>query len=253
MRPTNPATSPAQYDAVGERYLQFKRSHNPLPEQHTVRRLLGNVSGADVLDLACGYGHYTRLVKQLGAKTAVGVDISAEMVALARRIEQDEPTGAAYHVHDVASMPVLGTFQAATAVWLFNYADSPDQLASMFTALHANLLPGGRLVAITIGPDYDPSGPSWEPYGLRVVDAAPGFRHTELAMDILSTPPTRLRYRRWDRDVYEEAATSAGLAAPVWHPAEIPADAIARKGEAYWQPYRANPFLAAFDTYRPRT
>lgn len=164
-------SAPAQYDAVGEQYLKFKQLHKPIPEEHTVRLLLGDLRDTSVLDLACGFGHYTRLAVRLGAKSAIGVDVSAQMVALARQFEQDEPTGAEYHVYDAASMPVLGTFHTATAVWLFNYADTPENTASMFHAIRTNLAPGSRLIAVTIGPDYDPLGPSWEPYGLRVIQA----------------------------------------------------------------------------------
>jgi toxoflavin synthase len=40
-----------------------------------------------VLDLACGEGFYTRLLRQTGAGRVVGVDLSAGMIALARQEE----------------------------------------------------------------------------------------------------------------------------------------------------------------------
>lgn len=70
-------------------------------------------------------------------------------------------------------------------------------------------------------------------------------------MEILRTPPTRLRYRRWDHDVYETAAHSAGFTPLTWHPAAIPQHSVDKKGAAYWQAYRDNPFLAAFETCVP--
>ena len=66
----------AQYDSVGSKYASFKRGHKPAPEEHTMRCLLGRLDGARVLDLACGLGHYSRLAKDLGASSVVGVDIS---------------------------------------------------------------------------------------------------------------------------------------------------------------------------------
>ncbi|GAA0348418.1 class I SAM-dependent methyltransferase [Streptomyces blastmyceticus] len=244
---SRPIAASAQYDTVGEKYAAFKRRHVPVPEEHTVRRLLRDIRGARVLDLACGFGHYTRLVKELGAATAAGVDISGEMVALARRAESEEPRGITYHVHDVARMPCLGSFDVATAVWLFNYASSIHEMTRMFRGIRTNLTPGGRLVAVTVGPDFDPYGPSWEPYGLRVMAAETLQRKTDLSVQILTDPPTELRFTRWDRQAYEESAGAAGFTELTWHPAMIPEGVVKAKGESFWAVYRANPFLVAFE------
>jgi hypothetical protein len=135
----------------------------------------------------------------------------------------------------------------ATAVWLFNYADTVADMTAMFAAIRANLVPGGRLVAITIGPGYDPSGPSWEPYGLRVAGAGQEPRRTRLVMDVLATPTVQLGVSRWDQQVYDEASRAAGFASLTWHPARIPEDVLRARGADYWRAYQDNPFLAAFE------
>ena len=43
--------------------------------------------------LACGCGYYTRRLKQHGVARVIGVDISSEMIRLAREHEQKEPLG----------------------------------------------------------------------------------------------------------------------------------------------------------------
>ena len=63
---------PTQYNDIA---VQYKRSKQ-VPwryhiEQHSLFELLGDVSGKSVLDLACGEGHYTRLLKRLGASRVV--------------------------------------------------------------------------------------------------------------------------------------------------------------------------------------
>jgi 2-polyprenyl-3-methyl-5-hydroxy-6-metoxy-1,4-benzoquinol methylase len=55
--------------------------------------MVGPLEGTRVLDLACGFGFYTRLLKQEGAAQVVGVDLSPEMIRLARANEQAEPLG----------------------------------------------------------------------------------------------------------------------------------------------------------------
>jgi SAM-dependent methyltransferase len=53
------------------------------------------LDGQHALDLACGFGLYTRLLKQHGAAQVLGVDISSEMIRLAQQQEQAAPLGRA--------------------------------------------------------------------------------------------------------------------------------------------------------------
>jgi 2-polyprenyl-3-methyl-5-hydroxy-6-metoxy-1,4-benzoquinol methylase len=56
-------------------------------ESYTFFRMVGALDGKRVLDLACGFGFYPRLLKQHGAAQVVGVDISPEMIRLATQQE----------------------------------------------------------------------------------------------------------------------------------------------------------------------
>ena len=89
------------YDGIAEEYqaskLQPWRFH---VERHTLLRLTGDVRGARTLDLACGEGHYTRLLRKLGADPVVGVDLSPAMIDLARAQEAADPLGIRYGVGD---------------------------------------------------------------------------------------------------------------------------------------------------------
>ncbi len=100
---------------------------------------LGDVTGRAVLDLACGPGFTSRMLAQAGASPVVGVDFSEEIIALARAQEAAQPLGIEYRVEDVAAMPVLGSFNLATVVYLFNLTPSRASLAAMFRNIHENL------------------------------------------------------------------------------------------------------------------
>ena len=91
--------------------------------------MVGALDGKRVLDLACGFGFYTRLLKQHGAATVVGVDISPEMIRLATQQEQAEPLGITYQVGDAVTLPPLGPFDLVTAAYLLNNADEPGPAA----------------------------------------------------------------------------------------------------------------------------
>jgi len=53
-------------------------------EAYSFFKELGDVKGLRVLDLACGNGHYTRQIYERGAKEVAGVDVSSEMIKLAK-------------------------------------------------------------------------------------------------------------------------------------------------------------------------
>src|SRR5438132_929358 len=87
----------ARYDAVAAWYDAFVRGkanacNFALP---FLFDLLGEVQGCDVCDLACGEGRIARELAQRGAKV-VGVDLSSELLAMARREEEHAPLGIRY-------------------------------------------------------------------------------------------------------------------------------------------------------------
>ena len=79
----------AQYDHIGSKYDEYARTATlKQARAYTFFRMVGALDGQSVLDLACGFGFYTRLLKQRGAAQVIGVDISPEMIRLAHQQEQ---------------------------------------------------------------------------------------------------------------------------------------------------------------------
>ncbi|KMO94426.1 class I SAM-dependent methyltransferase [Streptomyces roseus] len=76
------------YDTIGERFVEARTAAAyAAADTHTLLGALdalGGVHGLDTIDLACGYGYNTRLLARGGARRAVGVDVSEEMIRLAR-------------------------------------------------------------------------------------------------------------------------------------------------------------------------
>jgi toxoflavin synthase len=87
-------TSAAQYDHIGSKYDEYARTATlKRAESYTFFCMVGALPGKSVMDLACGFGYYTRRLKQHGAARVIGVDISPEMIRLAREHEQKDPLG----------------------------------------------------------------------------------------------------------------------------------------------------------------
>ncbi|RSS78991.1 bifunctional 2-polyprenyl-6-hydroxyphenol methylase/3-demethylubiquinol 3-O-methyltransferase UbiG [Streptomyces sp. WAC06614] len=237
-----------QYDTLGERFEPFVEqsvSAAAFCAADTFTLLgeldaLGGVKGLDALDLACGFGYYTRLLARAGARRTVGVDVSGETIRLARtRPEGTE--GIEFVVADAAALPRLGPFDLVTAVYLFNHAPDRAALRAMFAGIRDNLRPGGRLLAVVPNPGAYPHV-DWSPFGVRILDRvreqdadAPLLRAL-----YLTEPPVPFEFREWPHAEYGEAAVLAGFTSIAWHPTRTPPPCAARD-EAYWASYRSAP------------
>ncbi|MFI1801735.1 class I SAM-dependent methyltransferase [Streptomyces sp. NPDC020379] len=234
-----------QYDEIGEAYEGFKTL--PLaryPELGSFLRMLGNLTGKSVLDLACGTGFYTRQAKRLGAADVLGVDVSAEMVAAARAIEERTPMGVRYEVADGAELPRFERpFDAATAVYLLNYADDPAAMERMCRGVHRSLRPGGEFFVLTQAPGFRFDGPSTDKYGFRYVPEGESAVGTQVRITALLDPPIEFLTHYPRRDVYEGALTAAGFSEVTWVPLSVPEDGVKAYGPEFWEDFLANPPL----------
>lgn len=145
-----------QYDQIAEQYDQSAedRSDRERILVPSAKHFLGDLHGKSVLDLACGSGYFTRLIKSWGAARVVGVDISREMIELARRREQEKPQGIEYSVADVSKVGSLGDFDVIFAGFLLHYSSSIEELEKMCKGLAKNVVTGGRVVCFNENPNF---------------------------------------------------------------------------------------------------
>ena len=80
--------------------------------RYTLEQSIGALDGLDLLDLATGDGYYARHFKRRGAKRVLGVDLSLDMVTLAKAAESKEPLGITYETGDCKSLTKLGVREA---------------------------------------------------------------------------------------------------------------------------------------------
>jgi trans-aconitate methyltransferase len=208
-----------QYDDIAARSTEIERMVRPYREQvefPSLLRALDQVNGASVLDLGCGWGPFSRLLRRQGAASVLGVDSSAEMVELALRLEREQPAGVRYEVHDIATLPVLGGFDIVTAACVLHYADHHRTLARMCERAFANLAPGGRLFAIVGNPELMPETSQFNGFVLhRPIRPPDGYPFT---ISIPTTPPSQLAVHYWSRAAYEEVLRSCGFTDLTWEP-----------------------------------
>lgn len=138
------------YDVVADEYRD--RLSNELAEKPLDRALLAALveqvgPGRAVADLGCGPGHVTAWLAQRGVPV-VGIDLSPEMVAVARR----EHPEAEFREGDLLRLPASdGEFGAAVALYSVIHL-GPDELRSAFAEIRRVLRPGAPLlVAVHLG------------------------------------------------------------------------------------------------------
>ena len=232
-----------QYDQIADRYAAMRdviltRVH---VEQPTFLKILGAIAGRSILDVACGTGMYSRLLKQRGAARVVAVDIAPEMIAVAQRLEEQTPLGVEYLTYDVAEMPTLGSFDIVTAVYLLHYAQSKEHLGRMCRGIYQNLKPGGRFVTVVANPEFNPAGPHHAKYGFMINQRVNAQEGSTTALVVLIEPPVMIHIKYWARATYEGALTEAGFRTIVWERLQPSLDAEAQFGREFWEDFLRNP------------
>lgn len=211
-----------QYDRIVrsfdelESVIRFVREKLEFP---SFQRTLGSLRGKQVLDVGCGEGSFTRRIKLHGARRVIGIDQSEGMIGLAKDIETREPLGVEYHVHDIATMPVLDTFDVVTATHVLHYADSRKSMANMAERMFANLAPGGRLIALVA--NTDSSARSEEASGFRTHRPDNPREAERYRVSVLTTPPTDVHVHHWPGDSIVSVLESAGFTGFTWEPLEV--------------------------------
>ncbi len=249
---------PAEYDAIADEYNAVTAE---LPLKivcgHSLQLAVGDVRGRDVIDLACGSGFFTRLCKQAGAGRVVGVDLSAEQIALAHADEARAPLGVEYHVADVGAMARLGDFDLATAIMLLHYAATPEELARMSRSIAANMRPGGRFVAVNLNPRLsceETISPEFEKYHVTCTLAGPAGEAGEgarLLVEIEANGAAAQFHNYWHGpETYERALRGAGFTEIAWHDLVIPPELERAFGATYWDYFLKHPLLAVLTCAR---
>jgi hypothetical protein len=133
------------YDAVATAYADHLADElDDLPfERWLLDRVAAHADGGAVVEVGTGPGHVTAHLAEAGAD-AVGIDLSAEMVAEARRRFPDGD----YQVGDLRRLmrPVTATGWSAVLAWYSLVHLAASELPEAIGSLTRPLLPGGWLV-----------------------------------------------------------------------------------------------------------
>ena len=134
-------------------YSQLRRQTHGLdgaPEWPVLRDLLPRLSGQRVVDLGCGFGWTARWMREHGAASVLGLDLSQNMIARAKASTMDSVI--AYRVADLDTLDLpRAAFDVAFSSLAFHYV---ADFARLVSAIHQALVPGGHLVFSIEHPVY---------------------------------------------------------------------------------------------------
>jgi len=160
------------YDTKAVAYTEFAAeafANKPLVQTmvRTFADLVRQTGSGTVADVGCGPGHLTRYLRERGLD-AFGVDLSPELVAIARAAAPD----IRFEVGDLGALDVPSGSLAGV---LANYSllhTPPDLLPAVLTELSRTLAPGSHLLAAfpALGADAAPDT-SAEPFDHAVTRA----------------------------------------------------------------------------------
>jgi SAM-dependent methyltransferase len=235
---------PTDYGAISEQYQRAKRQPwRGHIEAFTFLGMLGDLTGRASVDLACGEGHYTRMLPSLGASRVVGVDRSEGMIALARAQESEHPQEIEYLVRDCRWLGLPAEFDVAAAAYLLNYAANREELAAMAAGIAQCLKPGGRFVTMNSNPGLEfERGATYRKYGFEIRgsgDHQEGLPYTWVFH--LDDGPVEVENYWLPATAYEEAMRSAGFVEIRWQRPRISPIGEVGDEPAYWRDFLDHP------------
>jgi cytosine/adenosine deaminase-related metal-dependent hydrolase/ubiquinone/menaquinone biosynthesis C-methylase UbiE len=128
----------------------YDREANPLLslEQRIGESLLPSVAGLDVVDLGCGTGRWLNTLRDAGARSLTGVDLSPEMLGYAQRKLGDR---ANFHCADYRNAPhAPASADLVLCNFALSYVDEPLELLKFARTI---LRSGGWLLLSDLHPD----------------------------------------------------------------------------------------------------
>lgn len=235
------------YNPIAKEYKESKlQPWRTYIESYTLMGLAGDLRGKAVVDVACGEGYYTRLLRTRGAAQVTGVDLSEGMIALAQQQEAANPLGIEYVVGDGRTLQLPVQYDLAVAAYLLNYAPNRAELLAMCRGIANCLKPGGRFVTVNSSPALDfPTAPSYRPYGFETTISKPFGEGSPIRWRFyVHDKAIDLENYFLDVAIHEEAFRAAGFREVRWHPARLAPEGEAAHGAEFWRTFLEHPPVA---------
>jgi len=241
------------YNPIAEQYQRSKQQPwRTFIECFTLMDLIGDPTGLSALDLACGEGFYTRMIRHRGAARVHGLDLSDGMIALAQAQEARQPLGVTYAVADARELSGEDPVDLTVAAYLLNYARTREELQAMCDGIARSLKPGGRFVTVNTNPALDlTAAPSYRKYGFETTAVGQWQEGTPILWTFhLEDGPFSIENYHLDVAAHEEAFERAGFSEVRWHSPALSPEALKDYDSDYWSTFLDVPPVAFIECIR---
>lgn len=116
---------------------------NATLEEPVIRELVGDVSGAAVLDMGCGDGAFGQTLLETGCQSYTGIEASSRMAALARETLAGFPAAKVIHARIEDWDFPAGRFDLVVSRLALHYV---EDVAPVFERVWRTLVDGGRFI-----------------------------------------------------------------------------------------------------------
>ena len=232
------------YNPIAEQYQRSKQQPwRTFVECFTLMDLIGDPTGLSVLDLACGEGFYSRLIRHRGAARVHGLDLSEGMIALAQAQE-------ARHARELSDDDPV---DLTVAAYLLNYARNREELQAMCDGIARSLKPGGRFVTVNTNPALDlTAAPSYRKYGFETTAVGQWQEGTPIQWTFHLEDGSSFGLENYHLGVaaHEDAFERAGFSEVRWHPPALSPEALENYDADYWSTFLEYPPVAFIECVR---
>lgn len=207
----------------------------------TLAKILGNIKGKTVLDLACGEGRSSRFLKNMGAKKVVGIDISHKMIQLAKEQERKNRQGIKYYVFDAVKMPRIGGFDLVVGVFLLHYSKTKKEMLGMCQTAYKNLKKGGRFVSLNNNPKsplrFD------KKYNFTRIAKLPLKEGDKVTVTLYNHNKKDCVFHNyfWKKETYQWALKKSGFKKITWYDTQVSPEGIKKFTKNYWEDFLKHP------------
>jgi ubiquinone/menaquinone biosynthesis C-methylase UbiE len=228
------------YDPIAEQYKRSKQQPwRTFIECFTLMELIGDPRGMAVLDVACGEGFYTRMLRQRGAARVTGIDLSQGMLDLARRQEAQHGLGIEYAVGDARELSSANEYELVVSGYLLNYARNRDELQVMCDGIARSLKQGGRFVTVNCSPLLNfTTAPSYRQYGFETAVLGEWREGAPIKWTFyLSNGPFEIENYYLDVEIHETAFRKAGFRQITWNGPKLSPEGLRAYDREFWSPF----------------
>ncbi|HHR6132060.1 TPA: class I SAM-dependent methyltransferase [Providencia alcalifaciens] len=179
-------------------------------ELPSVEAIIGNMQELRILDYGCSTGNYCRWFQSKKAKYVVGYDICENVLNYAKKLELHAPKNITYisELNEVYA----GIFDVVTMIYVLPFTENKRILIDVLKNAFHLLNHHGKLIILTINPDFSMEEDYYLPYGLKFINTASRKDENVLYLNFdMSNEKKTLAANYYSKETINDSLVQAGF------------------------------------------